>query len=93
MMQYGRGTRRLPTSRTTSSTGRPPHDDDAIASHAYRLIQMRQKAETASLADRLNNALAQLHAQKIAFEEERTELVGQLDKVKEENERLRVRNR
>lgn len=43
-------------------------DDYLSYCSAYRLIQMRQKAETASLADRLNNALAQLHAQKIAFD-------------------------
>jgi hypothetical protein len=36
---------------------------------------MRQKGESVSLAERLNNALAQQHAQKLAFDSERTELL------------------
>lgn len=39
---------------------------------------MRQKGESASLAERLNNALAQQHAQKLAFESERSDLLAQL---------------
>lgn len=54
---------------------------------------MRQKGEAASLAERLNNALAQQHAQKIAFEAEKTELLGQLERAREETERLRGKNR
>ena len=45
---------------------------------------MRLKAETASLAERLNNALAQLHGQKLDFETERSDLSAQLDRAKEE---------
>lgn len=43
---------------------------------------MRAKGESASLAERLNNAMTQLHAQKIAFETERTELQSQLERYK-----------
>lgn len=45
---------------------------------------MRHKAETASLAERLNNALAQLHAQQLDFDNERSDLKTQLDRAKEE---------
>jgi hypothetical protein len=33
---------------------------------------MRQKGESATLVERLNNTLAQLHAQKMAFDSERS---------------------
>lgn len=75
-----RETRKLAFMKTTSCIGRP------LDEYAYIFsFKMRQKGESASLAERLNNALAQQHAQKLAFDAERNEMQAQLQRANEEN--------
>lgn len=54
---------------------------------------MRPRYEGPTLAERLNNALGELHSLKLQHERDKALLSQQLDHLKDENERLKAKQR
>lgn len=54
---------------------------------------MRPRYEGPTLAERLNNALGELHALKLEHQTEKDHLLRELKQLREDNERLKNKNK